>query len=52
MFYIPPLLPEPPHYSPKHHGPRIGQIFAIAVVIALIGFLVAVFIANVTAGGG
>jgi hypothetical protein len=52
MSYIPPWLTEPPHYSLKHHGPRLGQILAIAVVVALIGFLVAVFIANVTAGGG
>jgi len=52
MSYIPPWLPEPPHYSPNHHGSRVGQILAIAVVVALAGFLVAVFIANVTAGGG
>ena len=51
MSYIPPWLTEPPHYSLKHHGPRLGQILAIAVVVALIGFFVAVFIANVTAGG-
>lgn len=48
----PPLLPEAPHYSPSHRGSRVGQILAIAVVVALVGFLVAVFIANVTAGEG
>ncbi len=52
MSYIPPWLTEPPHYSLQHHGLRLGQILAIAVVVALIGFLVAVFIANVTAAGG
>lgn len=35
MSYIPPLLPEPPHYSPSHRGSRVGQILAIAVVVAL-----------------
>jgi hypothetical protein len=24
MSYIPPLLPEPPHYSPSHRGSRVG----------------------------
>ena len=52
MSYIPPWLPEPPHYSPNHRGSRVGQILAIAVVVALVGFLAAVFTANVTAGGG
>lgn len=52
MSYIPPWLTEPPHYSPKHHGSRLGQILAIAMVVSLVGFVVAVFIASVTAGGG
>ena len=52
MSYIPPPLIEPPHYSPNHHGPRLGQILAIAVVVVAVGFFVAVFIANVTAAGG
>jgi hypothetical protein len=52
MSYIPPWLTEPPHYSPNHHRSRLGQILTIAVVLALVGFLVALITAIVTAGGG
>lgn len=48
-----PWLDEPPPYfHPKHKHPRAGQVLAIAVAVALIGFLVALITAIVTAGGG
>ena len=48
-----PWLDEPPpYYHPKHEHPRAGQVLAIAVAIVLIGFLVTLITAIVTAGGG
>jgi hypothetical protein len=48
-----PWLDEPPpYYHPKLKHPRFGQVLAIAVAVALTGFLVALITAIVTAGGG
>ena len=48
-----PWLDEPPpSYHPKHKHPRAGQVLAIAMAVALIGFLVALITAIMTAGGG
>jgi hypothetical protein len=48
-----PWLDEPPpYYHPKHNHPRVGQVLAIAVAVGLVGFLVALITAIVTAGGG
>ena len=52
MSYIPPWLDPPPHYSPRRNGGRLGQILTTAALIALVGFLVALITAIVTAGGG
>jgi len=51
--YMRPWLDEPPpSYHPKHEHPRVGQVLAIAVAVSLVGFLVALITAIVTAGGG
>ena len=51
--YMRPWLDEPPpSYHPKRKHPRVGQVLAIAVAVGLVGFLVALITAIVTAGGG
>jgi len=42
------MLDEPPSYSPKHNGSRIGDILIIAILVGLAGFLVAVVAAILT----
>lgn len=47
-----PWLDEPPpDYHPKHKGSRIGPILAIAVTVALVGFLLALITGIVMASG-
>ncbi len=48
MSYLPPPLARPPDYFSKHHGPRVGDILLIALVVAMVGFVVAIC---VTAAG-
>jgi len=48
MSYLPPPLARPPEYFSKHHGPRVGDILLIALVVAMVGFVVAIC---VTAAG-
>lgn len=48
-----PWLDEPPpYYHPKHSHPRVGQVLGIAVAVGLMGVLMALITAIVTAGGG
>jgi hypothetical protein len=51
LYFRPWLDQPPPHYRPKHHGGRIGQILAIAIAVAVVAFLAALITAIVTAGG-
>ncbi|GEM_PF-3905368 len=48
MSYLPPPLPRSPDYFSKHHGLKVGDILLIAVLVAIVGFIVAIC---VTAGG-
>lgn len=50
--YMPPWLDQPPYSRPKRKIPRFGEILIIAATVALVGFLVALITAIVTAGGG
>jgi len=58
MSYDPPPLAEPPSYSmhhrdfPKRNGPDLGLILSVAALIAMAGFIVALVVGIVTAGGG
>jgi hypothetical protein len=58
MAYIPPWLDRPLYSgpeAPRHKAPRLahlGQILAIGAAVGLVGFLVAMITAIVTAGGG
>jgi len=56
MAYIPPVLDEPLPRARRRkgmgEGPHLGHILAIAVVVGFTLFLIAVFIAIVTGGGG
>jgi hypothetical protein len=44
-------LDRQPYSGPKRRIPRFGQILAIAAAVGLVGFLVALITAIVTAGG-
>jgi hypothetical protein len=50
--YLPPWLDQPPYSGSKRKIPRLGQILIIGVVVGLVGFVVALITAIVTAGGG
>ena len=56
MSYDPPLLLRPPSYSlehrdfPKRNGVDLGLILTIAVLVAMAGFLVALFVGAATGG--
>jgi hypothetical protein len=58
MAYIPPWLDQPLYSGlevPRHKVSRLarlGQILTIGVAVGLVGFLVALITAIVTAGGG
>ncbi len=45
MSYLPPPLARPPDYFSKHHGPSVGEILIIALVVAMVAFVVAICVA-------
>ena len=56
MAYVPPPLERPPYFTPeisKRKVPRLalGDILLIGAAVGLVGFLVALITAIVTAGG-